>query len=154
MTTYWYCASWFILNTDSSKTLFVFHKRLQRRIQPWGHVDEGETHEETVLREVLEETWLYASFHPKHTSRLWIEWSYEYGEEMITPYLIRKYDYKKSNKPYDFHIDSWYILLVEEMEICNYDDAIEQVQWFTKEEGLEAVWHDPKLKYLIKELML
>jgi hypothetical protein len=45
-------------------------------------------------------------------------------------------------------------LLADDSEVINDDNAIEQVQWFNKQEWLEAVGHDPKLKYLIEELMV
>jgi hypothetical protein len=53
---------------------------------------------------------------------------------MIVPYLIRKYDYRAIKKQYDFQIDNWYILLADDSEVINDDNAIEQVQWFNKQE--------------------
>ncbi len=45
---------------EDGKTLLVFHKKLRLWLAPGGHVDEGELPEETVLREVSEETGLTA----------------------------------------------------------------------------------------------
>lgn len=44
------------------KTLLLKHKKLGMWLPPGGHIDEGETPDEAVLREVLEETGLKAEF--------------------------------------------------------------------------------------------
>lgn len=44
------------------KTLLVKHKKLGMWLPPGGHIDDGETPDEAVLREVLEETGLEAEF--------------------------------------------------------------------------------------------
>lgn len=40
------------------KTLLLYHKKLKMWLPPGGHMDEGELPEETVRREILEETGL------------------------------------------------------------------------------------------------
>ena len=45
-----------------SRILLLKHKRLGLWLAPGGHIDEGETPDQAVLREVLEETGLSADF--------------------------------------------------------------------------------------------
>ena len=50
-------ASAFVVSPEAGKVLLLFHKKLQRWLQPGGHGDPGETTGEAVaLREALEET--------------------------------------------------------------------------------------------------
>ena len=44
------------------KTLLLKHRKLGMWLPPGGHIEEGETPDEAVLREVLEETGLEAEF--------------------------------------------------------------------------------------------
>ena len=44
------------------KTLLLKHKKLGMWLPPGGHIDEGETPDDAVMREVLEETGLEAEF--------------------------------------------------------------------------------------------
>src|SRR5436190_17065306 len=50
-------ASGIVLNAQRSRTLLIFHAKLQRWLQPGGHFEPGECNPSvTAAREVLEET--------------------------------------------------------------------------------------------------
>lgn len=55
-------ATGYILNSDRSKILLLFHHKLQKWVPPGGHVEQNELPHECVLREVAEETGISADF--------------------------------------------------------------------------------------------
>lgn len=62
-------ASGVVLSRDRTRVLLVFHRRLQRWLQPGGHVEPTDDHlVDTARREVLEETG--ADLDPKVSPRL------------------------------------------------------------------------------------
>jgi phosphinothricin acetyltransferase len=64
-----FTASACILSPDGRSTLLIFHKRLQRWLQPGGHMEKGESPVEAARREAIEETGLPSTalrLHPWH----------------------------------------------------------------------------------------
>lgn len=51
-----YCASSYVIDFDEAKTLLVYNKKLNKWLQPGGHIDGLETPIEACVREVKEET--------------------------------------------------------------------------------------------------
>lgn len=50
------CASAIIIHPITKKILLVHHKKLNKWVQPGGHIEDHESPEDAALREVLEET--------------------------------------------------------------------------------------------------
>lgn len=51
-----FTASGIICHPTEEKALLIFHRKLQKRMQAGGHIEEGELPHETALREAQEET--------------------------------------------------------------------------------------------------
>ena len=51
-----YCASAYVIDFENKKVLLMYNKKLCKWLQPGGHIEGKETPEETVIREVFEET--------------------------------------------------------------------------------------------------
>lgn len=51
-----YCASAYVIDFEEKKVLLMYNKKLCKWLQPGGHIEGKEIPEETVIREVFEET--------------------------------------------------------------------------------------------------
>lgn len=51
-----YCASAYTIDFENKKVLLMYNKKLNKWLQPGGHIEGKELPEETAIRETLEET--------------------------------------------------------------------------------------------------
>ena len=51
-----YCASTFVIDFETAETLLMYNKKLQKWLQPGGHIIDLETPIEACIREAKEET--------------------------------------------------------------------------------------------------
>ena len=51
-----YCASAFVIDFDNYSVLLMYNRKLNKWLQPGGHIEGLELPSETVIREVFEET--------------------------------------------------------------------------------------------------
>lgn len=136
-----FCASVFVIDPHTKKILLVYHNKFKKWVQPGGHIEDDETPEETALREVYEETGLKVQLIGERFPR---------EDDFIRPLGIQKN--RGSNG--DVHIDITYAAIpINEIDTNNYDDEIDKVGWFSREE-LEEINVFPDIlitmDYLIK----
>lgn len=51
-----YCASAYTIDFENKKVLLMYNKKLNKWLQPGGHIEKSEIPEETAIRETFEET--------------------------------------------------------------------------------------------------
>lgn len=51
-----YCASAYTIDFENKKVLLMYNKKLNKWLQPGGHIEKSEVPEETAIRETFEET--------------------------------------------------------------------------------------------------
>ena len=115
------------------KTLLLKHKKLGMWLPPGGHIDEGETPDEAVLREVFEETGLEAEFimppRPPVMSSGRVESLHE-------PQRVQTEELPGHNH----HIDFIYYLRAKSGDPVRRPEESDDLRWHTAEElGLPHV---------------
>lgn len=139
-----FCASVFVVDPKTKKMLLVFHRKFRKWVQPGGHIETGETPEETAHREVYEETGLKIKL-------LGIRFPRE--DDFIRPLAIQC----NRNVKGDMHIDITYAAIpLSEQDIrLNQEESL-GIGWFTREQ-LEVLDVFPDIKitmdYILEHYM-
>nr|WP_289039220.1 NUDIX hydrolase [uncultured Allobacillus sp.] len=129
--------SGFVLHPNNPDyMLMLFHKSLERWLQPGGHVDPGETPEEAAIREVKEETNIDARLHSVHKEQ-------HYPFDVNIHYIPAN---ERKGEPGHFHYDFRYLLMTDETEIGQNDEG-HDVRWVDVTEIL-----DESLSRAIKQI--
>lgn len=138
-----FCASAFVVDPTTKKLLLVFHGKFRKWVQPGGHIEEDEFPEETVKREVFEETGYKIELIGEHFPR---------EDDFIKPLGIQKN--RGSNG--DCHIDIIYAARPLNHVKVGKDEEIMNYRWFTREE-LNTLNAFPDIKitfdYILREIL-
>ena len=132
-----FCASAFVIDPYTKKILLIKHKKNRRWTQPGGHIEGNETPEETVLREVYEETGLRVSLVGERFPR---------EDDFIRPLGIQKNRKTMNDGEMHMHIDIIYAAIPNDdnMETLNAEES-DAIGWFSREE-LEYIDCFPDIK--------
>lgn len=134
-----FCASAFVINSER-KILLVKHHNFDKWLQPGGHMEEGETPEETAIREVFEETGIRIHLIGEHFPR---------EDDMIRPLGIQCN--RKDNGDKMFDIIYAGVPNVESDLIIS--DESKDIGWFSRSElDRMPVFSDVKITmdYILK----
>jgi 8-oxo-dGTP pyrophosphatase MutT (NUDIX family) len=122
-----YCVVATAFVVREGRTLLLKHKKLGLWLPPGGHIDEGETPDEAVLREVREETGLEASFvAPPHAAVS----SLPRVEPLHAPQLVQVEEIPGHNH----HIDLIYFLKAAPGEVRPGAGESGEWRWHSAEE--------------------
>lgn len=138
-----FCASAFVVDPATKKMLLVFHGTFKKWVQPGGHIEDDEFPEETVKREVFEETGYKIELIGEHFPR---------EDDLIRPLGIQKN--RGSNG--DYHIDIIYAAKPLGHIKVKRDEEIKNYRWFTREELNHLnVFEDIKITfdYILREIL-
>lgn len=133
-----YTASvWIISKTFPKKILLIHHKKLEKWLQPGGHIERFENPLEAAIREVKEETGLDISF-------LRQEVKVVNSDESMLPlpgFLMEHVVPSTAGKPAHFHIDISYIVELSEQSLKPQLDEVYEIGWFSKQVALQLPIH-------------
>ncbi len=136
-----FCSSAFVVDPITKKILLVYHEDFKKWVQPGGHIESDEFPEETVKREVYEETGYRVELIGEHFPR---------EDDFVRPLGIQKN--RGSNG--DCHIDIIYAARPLTHTKGLIDDEIKKYRWFSRDElDNIAVFDDIKITmdYILRE---
>ncbi len=107
---------------ENEKVLLIFHKKLKKWLPPGGHIEDGETPEEALKREIYEETGLKVS--------IINQISFSYSKES-SPFLLNKPEFIQWEK---IEEDHHHINLIYLCQIEDKKDIKDGVDFFNLEE--------------------
>lgn len=130
-----FCASAFVVNPVDKKILLCHHKTFNKWVQPGGHIEVGETPEETALRETYEETGVRIKLIGERFPR---------EDDFLRPLGIQK----NRGKDDSLHVDITYVGVPLSQDNVIEDDEIDRYSWFNMEELNDIdVFQDIKISY-------
>ena len=127
-----YCASAYTIDFENKKVLLMYNRKLNKWLQPGGHIEGKELPEDTAIRETFEETGIKI----KIIGNSFKEGKYE-------PIAVERY----INKVGDM-IDIQYVAIPETYELKN--DENNNVVWMDFEDFYKSEIVDDEIKIKVK----
>ena len=139
---------WILTKGKPKKMLLLYHKKLNKWLQPGGHIEKFENPVDAAIREIKEETGINISFLNKKIKVIDRE-----GTFLPVPvFLMEQRIPANKDRPMHFHLDINYVVKVSEQKISHREDESHGIGWFTKNEALKLPIHEDT-KVIINKLM-
>lgn len=131
-----FTASAFVVR--NGEVLLVDHRKLDKWVQPGGHIDSRETPDEAARREVYEETGVKIELHPAHRP----SHDFAHSENLPEPFRINLHQVYSGH----WHIDFAYLAIPTESDPIPTTDEHRGQRWFAESEitGLDRIDHNTK----------
>lgn len=125
-----FATSGFIVNSDSTKVLMVYHKKLDTWVIPGGHLEPNEYPADGAVREVFEETGIHARLIDTGDSLTVTDTQKE--TKLINPFvMLGEYIPEKGDKPAHTHIDFIFLGTADDKTLLKRQETeVENVKWF------------------------
>lgn len=118
-----FTTSVYVYNPKIDKFLFIHHKKLNKWLQPGGHIELNENPEDCAIREVKEETNLDVKLYGKRVPR---------ETDLIRPFGIQLNKIKEDHE----HFDLIYLAITNQVEFLKNEEETLGINWYTKDEIL------------------
>lgn len=129
-----YCASAYTIDFENKKVLLMYNKKLNKWLQPGGHIEGKETPEETAIRETFEETGIKIKIIGP-----------SFNNQKFQPVATERY----INKVGDM-IDIQFIAIPENKDLVNNENN--KTMWFSIEELEKEPEISDEIKNKVKTL--
>ncbi|MFB6076636.1 MAG: NUDIX hydrolase [Candidatus Nanohaloarchaea archaeon] len=123
------------LIVDDGEVLLVNHTKLGMWLQPGGHVEPGETPDETARRETLEETGIEAAFHPSLLPPEAPGDSYNLPE----PFRVNLHRIRDGH----WHCSMLYLATVQGSGAATHADEHDGLKWFSRGDLADDLYDIP-----------
>ena len=127
-----YCASAYTIDFENKKVLLMYNRKLNKWLQPGGHIEGKELPEDTAIRETFEETGIKIKIIGN-----------SFKERKYEPIAVERY----INKVGDM-IDIQYVAIPENYELKN--DENNNVVWMDFEDFYKSENVDDEIKIKVK----
>lgn len=127
-----YCASAYTIDFENKKVLLMYNRKLNKWLQPGGHIEGKELPEDTAIRETFEETGIKIKIIGN-----------SFKERKYEPIAVERY----INKVGDM-IDIQYVAIPETYELKN--DENNNVVWMDFEDFYKSENVDDEIKTKVK----
>ncbi|MDQ2085922.1 NUDIX domain-containing protein [Herbivorax sp. ANBcel31] len=115
------------------KVLLIKHKKFNKWIYPGGHIENNETPEEALIREVKEET----NYDISIIKSKRFSYEDEYVKMLNTPFcILHEYIPQYDNEKNHFHIDLVYLCKLK-FSILKDKERKKNIGWYTFKEALQ-----------------
>lgn len=129
-----FCSFFLPIDIESKSIYLVDHIKAKMWIPPGGHIEEGESPRDAVVREFVEEL------------------SYRLEEEKIELFDLSITSIEDPNRTCKTHYDFWYAVFISQQDFRFERKEFHDARWFSFEEAVSKI-ERPSFKTIIGNLL-